>query len=148
MADEQLASFVAQIAKARRKVIKAVAGLGGSQETFTPAAGEWSLPGILEHPFLAEQVGVNRTWHAAQAAQQGDPAWSGDLPHRGQDIDKVIEETWAVSSRGPVSIRATEDAPLAAVARLTARSAKRCVGPWQRPVPGPRRWPPKALRQR
>jgi hypothetical protein len=118
MADDQVARLVAQVAQARRNVLGAVAGLGGDQEAFRPAPGEWSVPDILEHLFLAEQVGINRIWHAAQAARQGHPAWDGDAPHRGRNIDEVIEETWAISSRGPISVRTTEDAPPAAVPQL------------------------------
>jgi hypothetical protein len=118
MVDEQVADLVAQVAQARRKVVEAVAGLGGDQEAFRPAEGEWSLPEIVEHLFLAEQVGVNRIWYAAQAARQGTPAWSGDTPHGGRGIDEVIEETWAISGRGPISVRTTETAPAAAVPQL------------------------------
>jgi hypothetical protein len=116
--DEQIASLVAQIAQARRKVAAAVAGLGGDQDAFIPGTGEWSLPEILEHLFLAEQAGVNRIWQAAQAARQGGSAWSGDFRHGGHGIDEVIHETWAISSRGPVSVCTTEGAAAAAVPRL------------------------------
>jgi hypothetical protein len=118
MVDSQVTTLVAHVAQARRQVVEATAGLGGDQEAFTPAEGEWSLPEILEHLFLAEQVGMNRIWQAAQATRQGRPAWDGDLPHRGRGIDEVIEETWAISSRGPISVRTTEDAPPAAVPQL------------------------------
>jgi len=112
--DEQVAGLVAQT---RRKVVKAIADLGGEQEAFTPAEGEWSLPEILEHLFLAEQAGISRGWHAAPA-RQSRPAWDGDLPHHGRGIDGVIEETWAIPSSGPGPVRTTEDAPPAAVPRL------------------------------
>ena len=51
----QVADLVAQMARARRDVVAAVAGLGGDQGAVRPAEGEWSLPEILEHLFLAER---------------------------------------------------------------------------------------------
>jgi len=68
--DEQVAGLVAQT---RRKVVKAIADLGGEQEAFTPAEGEWSLPEILEHLFLAEQAGISRGWHAAPPGRAARP---------------------------------------------------------------------------
>ncbi len=115
--DEQIAMLIAAVDRARSDVVAAVAGLDSGQEAFTPAAEEWSLAQILEHLCLAEQAGVNCIWRAAQAARGGQ-SWTGDIPHGGQDIDRVMEETWAISGRGSISVRTTESAPPAAVPTL------------------------------
>jgi hypothetical protein len=108
---------IARVAEARAALIAAAADLTGDQERYRPGPQEWSVSEVVEHLWLAEQAGVNRIWQAAIDLRRGQPVWSGDRVHRGLSIEEVIEATWRVTSRGPISIRTSENSPDTAVPR-------------------------------
>jgi hypothetical protein len=115
--DDEVLALITQVRVARRHVLLTVTALGVQQERFKPGADEWSIANVVEHLVLAEQAGIHRLWQAAAGLRCGQEAWNGTVPHRMLSIEEVVEQTWKVTSTGPISVRTAEKAPEAATPR-------------------------------
>lgn len=113
-----LAALIDEVRLARGRLVAAAAAVDSAQEGFRRGPGEWSVAEVVEHLVLAEQAGVNRIWQAAHGVRSGQPVWTGTPPHRGLEIDVVIERTWQLTGTGPISVRTAEKSPEVAAPRL------------------------------
>jgi uncharacterized damage-inducible protein DinB len=96
-----LSDLIQDVERARRRYIDSVIELSPEQAQFTPSPSVWSAVENTEHIVRAEWGGINAMWNAAEGADTGDPAWTGDTPHRGKSIEQIVSETWRAKEQVP-----------------------------------------------
>ncbi len=96
---DELTTLVASVESARSDVLNAAVSLTEEQGAFNPRDG-WSIAETIEHLYLAELSGVTKIWAAAEGLRAGD-RWTGELPHRGKQIEQVVAETWKPKEVAP-----------------------------------------------
>jgi hypothetical protein len=92
--------LISDVEDARKEVARSVEGLSASQSAYKPTAESWSCTEVLEHLYLAEISGIAKIWSAADDLRVGK-GWTGDCPHRGKRIERIIEETWKPVEKAP-----------------------------------------------
>ncbi len=109
----EIATYIAEVAAARRQVVLAVHDLTFAQQSFHPGPAEWSPCQVVEHLVLAEHGGIIRLWQAADGVRQGKPVWNGEPIHRGLLIEEIISRTWKPQEQAPPNATPQTDGPLA-----------------------------------
>jgi hypothetical protein len=108
-----ITDLIADINPARQRTLTTVSDLTETQATWKPTDEEWSVAQVLEHLVLAEQHGIWRLWHAAEAVRTGTPLWQGEAVHRGQSIEAIIAATWGPHPKAPPAATPQTNGPLA-----------------------------------
>ena len=96
-----LHQLIEGISTARDQYLHAVSGLTRAQAIHQENASSWSILEITEHITIAEDVGVNGIWRAANAYREGTPLWAGNSPNQGLTIEEVVEQTWKQKENVP-----------------------------------------------
>lgn len=86
--------LIERVEESRSGVLLPLRSMSTAQGAFKPDSDSWSIAQILEHLTMAEQVGINGMWRAAQDLRLGQPQWQGQAVHRGCTIEEVVEATW------------------------------------------------------
>ncbi len=97
---KEVRGLVSDVETARTRVLQSVGDLAESQAAFKTSAESWSCAEIVEHLYLAETSGIAKIWAAADALRSGK-GWTGDRPHRGKTIERIIQETWKPKEAAP-----------------------------------------------
>ncbi|MCH7878393.1 MAG: DinB family protein [candidate division Zixibacteria bacterium] len=159
---DELTTLVASVESARSDVLNAAVSLTEEQGAFNPRDA-WSIAETVEHLYLAELSGVTKIWAAAEGLRAGD-RWTGELPHRGKQIEQVEGMFSPAEARGLLpsrlcrgNVRRTRPRPRGPDDRAngrsdrTPRTRKRGSGrrphcstgrQWER-RPGPLTWWPR-----
>lgn len=95
------AQLILAIAAARRRFLAAASAPSPGQAAFKPAPDAWCITEITEHVTRGEQGGINGVWSALEGLRSGEPAWSGELVHRGRSIEEIVAVTWREREQVP-----------------------------------------------
>lgn len=105
-------NLIAEVERARADYLAKVKDLTAAQGEFKPTSEGWSIAEITEHLVYAEEGGIYLMWTAADGVRRGNPAWSGDPPHRGLSIEQIIEKTWRPKETVPPAAAPQGGGPL------------------------------------
>jgi hypothetical protein len=108
-----VAALIEEVSIARRRFIETVQSLTPEQASYKPAPDVWSAVENTEHIVRAEHGGINGMWKAVEGAETGNPAWTGEPPHRGKSIEQIITETWQEKEQVPPVAAPTWGGPIA-----------------------------------
>jgi hypothetical protein len=109
--DAGVPELIASVVAARRRLASATHGLTVEQGAFRPEPEAWSIRAIIEHLVLASQNGINMIWQALEGIERGEPVFQGEHSNRGLSIEEIIEKTWPVVDRGPLTVKTSLKAP-------------------------------------
>jgi len=108
----EVEALIERVEAARQNYLSLLEGLSDEQGSFKPDDAAWSIAEITEHLFHAEFGGINLIWRAANGLARGTPAWSGESPNRGLDIEEVVRRTWREREASPASALPRVGGPL------------------------------------
>lgn len=94
------------IREVRARLLAEVEDLTQRQGAWRPE-GEWSLQEVIEHLVLAERLGFDLIWKAAEAFRAGDPIWAGESENEGHAIEDIVRRTWRPKETAPPSAEPT-----------------------------------------
>ena len=118
------------IDRTRARLIAAVEGLSGEQQTFRPAPGRWSVAELVEHLSIVEGNIVRLLNKLLGKAEESVPAAKASEAFGPVSIEEFVERSRGVKLEAPESIRPT-GLPLAdSLARLRdSRAALHALRP-------------------
>lgn len=90
-----------EIAETRSEVLGELEGLSTDQGAWREHDGAWSLQEVIEHLVLAERMGFDLIWLAAEAFRAGRPVWTGESENAGLSIEDIIGRTWKPKETAP-----------------------------------------------
>lgn len=108
----EVEKLISQAKAARRRVVNAAQSLSAEQGAFKPSPQRWSVAEVLEHLVLAEHLGINLVWKAADGFRKGISFWEGESSNRGLSIERVVEKTWKPKEKAPQSATPQLGGPL------------------------------------
>lgn len=97
----EVEKLIAETKAARQRVLDAVQNLSAAQGAFKPFPERWSVAEILEHLVLAEHLGINFIWRAADALKREGSSEEEASSNQGLAIEQVIEKTWKPKEKAP-----------------------------------------------
>ncbi len=93
--------LIADVSRARQKMLALVTNLTPSQAAFKPSPVEWSVLENIEHVTLAEITGIAKIWQAAEGLRDGTPVFIGEHTNRGLTIEEIVARTWKPKEIAP-----------------------------------------------
>lgn len=96
-----LSRLLDDVATARCRLLTDLTGVSADHGSRKPAPDAWSLQEVVEHLVLAERMGFDLVWTAAERLRAGDPVWAGESPNAGLAIEQVIDRTWQDKETAP-----------------------------------------------
>lgn len=109
--DSGVPELIAGVVTARRRLAIATDRLTVEQGAFRAEPDDWSIRAVIEHLVLASHSGINMVWQAVEGLERGQPTWTGEHSNRGLSIEDIVERTWPVVDRGPLTVRTSLKAP-------------------------------------
>ena len=100
-------ALLEEIRASREKILKEVNTLSATDAARRVTPGTWSVQDVLEHLVLAERVGFDFIYTAAEKFRAGEPVWAGVSSNEGLTIEKIIENTWQEKEKAPDSATPT-----------------------------------------
>jgi exoribonuclease R len=102
-----LPQLLEEIKVSRRNLLRETSAISASEAARRIAPGTWSVQEVVEHLVLAERVGFDFIYTAAEKFREGDPVWAGTSSNEGLPIEEVIARTWQEKEKAPESASPT-----------------------------------------
>ena len=99
--------LLANIKTARAQLLTEVEDVSPVKGSFKIDPDTWNLQEVIEHLVLAERLGFDMIYTAAEKYRLGNPIWDEPSSNSGLSIETIIDKTWKPKESAPDSAAPT-----------------------------------------